>query len=248
MSGRGVTRYEVGLRWTRAGTSMIIITGSGRSGTSAVARLVHEAGLSVGHDLIEADESNAEGYFEERGLIAMNDAILNDVGLNEWFAVASREQILEAARARGDAMRELAESATPAWKDPRFCWTLEAWMELLPERPRVIVCLRSPSEVAASTLKYYGQAGEEAVRHVEHRWLSEYGRLLEIIDEYGLEAITIEFAALHGDPERTVELIARFAGRRLNASAVRRDLRHHAAGIPGQMLDMYERVRALGRT
>jgi len=226
---------------------MIIITGSGRSGTSAVARMVHEAGLSVGHDLIEADESNVEGYFEERGLVAINDAILNDVGLNEWFADAPRERIIEAARARGDAMRELAESATPAWKDPRLCWTLEAWMELLPKRPRVIVCLRSPSEVTASTLKYYGQVGEEAVRHVEHRWLSEYGRLLEIIGEYGLDAISIEFGALHGDAERAVELIGRFVGRGLDASTVRRDLRHHAAEIPEHMREMYERVCALGR-
>jgi hypothetical protein len=208
--------------------------------------MVHEAGLSVGHDLIEADESNPEGYFEERGLIAINDAILNDVGLDEWFTDASREQIIEAARARGDAMRELVGGATPAWKDPRLCWTLEAWMELLPERPRVIVCLRSPSEVAASTLRYYGQVGEGAVRHVEDRWLSEYGRLLEIIDEYELEAMSIEFAVLHGAAEGAVEPIGRFIGRQLDASAVRRDLRHHEAEIPEHMRDMYERVRALG--
>ena len=226
---------------------MIIITGSGRSGTSAVARMVHEAGLAVGHDLIEADESNAEGYFEERGLVVVNDAILNDVGLNEWFAEASRETILDAARARGDAMRELIETVTPAWKDPRLCWTLEAWMELLPERPRVIVCLRSASEVAASTLRYYGQAGEEAVRHVEHRWLSEYGRLLEIIDAYELDAISVEFAALNEDPERAVEPLSRFVDRLLDPSLVRRDLRLHAADMPAHMREMYERVRGLGR-
>jgi hypothetical protein len=226
---------------------MIIITGSGRSGTSAVARMVHESGLLVGHDLIEADESNAEGYFEERPLIALNDAILNDVGLNEWFAVASRQQILDAAHARADAMRELAADATPAWKDPRFCWTLEAWMELLPDRPRVIACLRSPSEVVASTLKYYGQAGGDAPSQLEHRWLSEYGRLLEIIAESGLEAISVEFSELHSDPGRAIAPIERFVGRKLDASAVRRDLRHHVAETPGPMREMYECVRALGR-
>ena len=226
---------------------MIIITGSGRSGTSAVARLVHEAGISVGHDLIEADESNAEGYFEERAIVAMNDAILNDVGLNEWFAVASREQILEAARARGDDMRALIAAATPAWKDPRFCWTLEAWMKLMPQPPRLIVCLRSPSEVVASTLRYYGQDSEDAVRHVEHRWLSEYGRLLEIIDAYGLDAISIEFEELHRDPDAAVAPMERFIGRPLDASAVRHDLRHHANAIPDHAREMYERVRALAR-
>jgi hypothetical protein len=33
-----------------------------------------------GRDLIEPDEFNAEGYFEERGVVTMNDALLNDVG------------------------------------------------------------------------------------------------------------------------------------------------------------------------
>ena len=48
---------------------MLLVTGSGRSGTSAVAKLLHHAGFSAGHDLIEADESNADGYFEERAVI-----------------------------------------------------------------------------------------------------------------------------------------------------------------------------------
>jgi hypothetical protein len=225
---------------------MIIITGSGRSGTSAVARMVHESGISVGHDLIEADESNAEGYFEERAVIAMNDAILNDVGLNEWFAAASREQILDAARAREDSMREIAAAATPAWKDPRFCWTLEAWLELLPSLPKVIVCLRSPSEVVASTLKYYGQASDDAVRHVEHRWLSEYTRLMEVIAAFSLDAISVEFDTLHRDPREAVAPVERFLGRPLDASAVRGDLRHHAAPIPGPLQAIYARVRDLG--
>jgi hypothetical protein len=113
-------------------------------------------------------------------------------------------------------------------------------------RPQLVVCLRSPSEVVASTLKYYGQESEDAVRHVEHRWLSEYGRLLEIIEEYGLDAISIEFDALHGDPQRAVAPLERFLGRKVDASGVRTDLRHHAADVPAPMRETYERVLALG--
>ena len=64
---------------------MFIVAGSGRSGTSAVTRMLHEAGLTAGHDLIEADDSNAEGYFEERAVVQMNDAILRESGLLKWF-------------------------------------------------------------------------------------------------------------------------------------------------------------------
>jgi hypothetical protein len=225
---------------------MIIVTGSGRSGTSAVARLLHESGLSVGYDLVEADESNAEGYFEERSIIVINDHMLEDAGMREWFTVASRAELLEAARAQEGDMRMMLRAATPAWKDPRFCWTLEAWMELMYTKPRVIVCLRSPSEVVASTLKYYGQVSEEAVRHVEHRWLAEYARLLEIIGEYRLDAVCVEFEALHRDPQQAIGPLERFLGRALDPACVRGDLRHHAAAIPPSMVETYERVRALG--
>ncbi|HEY8174039.1 MAG TPA: sulfotransferase [Dehalococcoidia bacterium] len=226
---------------------MLLIAGSGRSGTSAVARMLHEAGMPVGHDLIGPDESNAEGYFEERAVVEVNDAILNDVGLNAWFATASREDILRAADARGEAMAALAANATPAWKDPRFSWTLEAWLRHLAEKPRVIVCLRSPAEVVASTLRYYGQEGREPARAVEHTWRTEYERLLEIIEEFRIDAMCVEFGRLYRYPERTAAEIGEFAGLTLDASKIRRDLRHHTKRVPVRLREVYEHVRSLGR-
>ncbi len=229
-----------------AGERVIIITGSGRSGTSAVAQALHISGVPVGHDLIEADEGNPEGYFEERGVVRVNDAILNAAGNRAWFNEMTRAQVIAASEEYAPLMRELLHGATPAWKDPRFSWTLEAWMRLMPERPRVIVCLRSPDEVIASTLRYYGLAGEEPEGAVAHEWRCEYERLLEIIDEYALDAVPVEFAELHNDPELAIEPVARFVGRSLDASGVRRALRHHRAAVRDDLRDVYERVRALG--
>ena len=225
---------------------MFLITGSGRSGTSAVAQLLHEAGLSVGRDLIEPDEHNAEGYFEERMVIMINDAILKAAGVGEWFTTATREQIREAAAEYIDYMREQVKVATPAWKDPRFSWTLEPWLDVLPEPPRIIVCLRSPAEVVASTLRYYAQAGEEAENAVKHVWRTQYERLLEIIGEYGLDATCVEYAELHADPQAAVQPLAQFVGRVLDAQTVRHDLRHHAVPVTDDLAELYERVRKLG--
>jgi hypothetical protein len=225
---------------------MIIVTGCGRSGTSAVARILHTSGLSVGRDLIEADAGNAEGYFEERPVIALNEHILLAAGLHEPFANPSRADVLAASAPYGDEMRQLAAAATPAWKDPRFCWTLEAWLDALPQAPRIIVCLRSPSEVVASTLAYYGQAGDAPASAIEHTWRSEYERLLEVIDEYRLNAISIEFGELHRDPPAAVKGLERFLDRPLGVSGVRADLRHHAVPIPARFAALYEQVRSLG--
>jgi hypothetical protein len=225
---------------------VFLITGSGRSGTSAVAQLLHAAGIAVGHDLIEPDEHNAEGYFEERMLVMINDAILNAAGIGDPFTTATRAAIIDASQEYLDHMVALTEDATPAWKDPRLCLTLEAWLQVM-SRPRIIVCLRSPAEVAASTLRYYGQAGEEAEAAVMHVWRSGYERLLEVIDAYRLDAITVEYEALHADAESTVAALSAFVGRELDGSTIRRDLRHHAREIPPELREMYERVRGLGR-
>ena len=225
---------------------MLLITGSGRSGTSAVAQLLHEAGLSVGHDLLESDEHNAEGYFEERMVIMINDAILKAAGIGEWFTTATREQIRGAAVQYADYMRDQVKVATPVWKDPRFSWTLEAWLPMLPEPPRIIVCLRSPAEVVASTLAYFAQGGDDAEAAVKHVWRTQYERLLEIIAEFELDAICVEYAALQADPEHAAEPLARFVGRKLDTRTVRRDLRHHAVAVPDDLVDLYERVRGLG--
>lgn len=224
---------------------MILITGCGRSGTSAVARLVHESGMAVGRDLIEADAGNAEGYYEERPLIAINERILAAAGLHEPYAVATREEVIAAAAPLREEMSALAADATPAWKDPRFCWTLEPWLGVVPEPPRVVVCLRSPSEVVASTLRYFGQVGEEPARAVEHTWASEYERLLEVIDAYRLDAISIEFEELHRDPRAAVKGLERFLDRSLDVRGVRADLRHHTAPIPARLEGLYRRVRSL---
>jgi hypothetical protein len=225
---------------------MFLITGTGRSGTSAVAQLLHEAGLAAGNDLIEPDEHNEEGYFEERELIRINDAILEAAGVGAWFTTATRQQICDAASQHIDAMRELAGAATPVWKDPRLSWTLEPWLDVLPERPKIIVCLRSPAEVVASTLTYYMLGGDEAERAVTHVWRAQSERLLEIIDEYRLDAICVEYAVLQANPKRALGPLSRFVGATLDARAVRPDLQHHAAPIPADLTALYERLRRLG--
>src|SRR5512145_1476064 len=75
----------------------VIVSGCGRSGTSAVAAMLHRSGLSVGHDLIPPDEGNADGYFEERAVVRMNEAIIGATSLTGKFANPTRQEIIDAA-------------------------------------------------------------------------------------------------------------------------------------------------------
>jgi hypothetical protein len=225
---------------------LFIVCGSGRSGTSAVAQLLHRAGLSVGHDLVEADEHNAEGYFEERQVIKINQAILHAAGLGPPFTYATREQVVAAAEEYYDYMVEQAAIATQAWKDPRFCWTLEAWLPLFAAPPKVIVCLRSPAEVAASTMHYFGQVGEEARDAVYHVWRVQYERLLDVLADYRLEATVVEYERLLCAPTEVAEEVSKFVGVELDPTTLRADLRHHAVEVPDALTSLYGRAASIG--
>lgn len=49
-------------------TPFALVLGCERSGTSAVARVLHELGFCMGHDFPPADKDNPEGYFEDRSM------------------------------------------------------------------------------------------------------------------------------------------------------------------------------------
>ena len=55
--------------------TLVILTGSGRSGTSLLASKLEKEGVYLGADLLNADNSNLHGYFEDKNLIELNNHI-----------------------------------------------------------------------------------------------------------------------------------------------------------------------------
>src|SRR5438067_12472105 len=56
-----------------------LVLGSGRSGTSLVAGVLHQSGYFTGHDLLPASPTNPRGFFEDREVNAINEALLERV-------------------------------------------------------------------------------------------------------------------------------------------------------------------------
>jgi hypothetical protein len=224
----------------------VIVTGAGRSGTSAVARVLHESGVRMGRDMAPASEANPEGFYEDLGVVALNERILSDCGLGDpWRAERwpSRARVLAAARPYRDEMAALAREAIDGWKDPRFAITLEAWLPALPQRPTVIVCLRSPRAYAASVTAIYGLVRPaRAMRE----WARHYRRLLAVIRRHRLTATCVEYDALVEQPADAVAALARLVGASLDATYVVPRLRRELAPVPPAYRQLYERVAALG--
>lgn len=225
--------------------TFLIVTGAGRSGTSAVARVLHESGVCMGREMAAASEANPEGFYEDLDVVALNERILSDCGMSDpWRPErwASRAQVLDAGAAYRDEMAALAREAIDGWKDPRFAIMLEAWLPALPSRPKVIVCLRSPQAYADSVTRIYGLVKPaRAMRE----WARHYRRLLAVIRRYKLAATCVEYDALVEQPAETVATLSRFVERPLDARYVVPRLRREFAPVPEAYRALYDKVAEL---
>lgn len=142
--------------------SPFIVLGAPRSGTSLLAGWLHQSGVLMGDRFLEPDEGNPGGYFEDLDFLELHrhflsrseveaGRLLEDSTLREApIACDLPEDDRQAAQALAEAR---VRAGNPwGWKDPRTCYYLELWEELLPEA-NYLLTYRHPLEVCASLLR-----------------------------------------------------------------------------------------------
>ena len=228
------------------GSPFIIVTGTGRSGTSAIARVLHESGVLLGSTFDPPSEQNRAGFYEDIEVRAVNFGIVTELGLSDIGRVRRwpwRSAMLAVAERHEREMQTLAAGGAGGWKDPMFCVTLEAWLPHLPIRPKIVVCLRSSEAFLHSVTQIYGLVRRD---YVEGLWANELRRLLAVVRDYRLDAICIEYDDLVLSPKEAVARLSSFIGRPLDAAYIEPTLRHHEYPIPNRHTALYARVRSLG--
>lgn len=184
-----------------------------RSGTSAVARGLAALGVHLGDNFLDAQPENPTGYWEDRGIVELNERVLRTLGLN-WDDAAP----VDVARFSGWRMWRLRTEAaryvrrcfmsTPLWgfKDPRTIRLLPFWLRVLHEcdvTDAYLLVIRNPASVAASLHARQGMPQEAA-----HRlWLSYVVPFLDRLAAKPL--VVVDYDLLMGDPRGQLERIAR---------------------------------------
>jgi len=148
----------------------VIISGSGRSGTSMLAGVLAKAGYFMGDYLYPARESNPKGFYEDPEINGINEVLVAQVVpqrprlLGKWFF---RSRPLEGQRwlARvpvgtripslpiiSERIQKATQREPFCFKDPRFSYTLPVCRLFL--KNTVFVCVfRDPASTALSILK-----------------------------------------------------------------------------------------------
>jgi len=129
----------------------VIVAGFHRSGTSAAARLLHQAGAHMGDELVGVRLSNPFGHYEDVSVVRLHEALLADNG-RTWQV--DEELLPVVSSRRWEELRAFAVSRQQGhrvwgFKDPRVCLFLQVWKHLLPEA-RVVVVFRHYAAAVAS--------------------------------------------------------------------------------------------------
>ena len=158
---------------TNTSSVALCVLGMRRSGTSAIAGLLHYLGVDLGKDLMPPGPDNPKGFWEYGHAVAIHIGMLEvfstyDIDflplagnwLNHPDIPWYQEYLANALR------RDFSGKRLWAFKDPRICRLLPVWpavFSAIGADPRFILALRHPDEVAGSLLARSGIGYNEAL-------------------------------------------------------------------------------------
>ena len=144
---------------------IILIVGSGRSGTSMLTEAFAKAGCYLGEGLIEANKFNERGYFENRRVVNFHKELLLNLGRAELAGSAlalpaNWSSELEPYHGRlTNILRQLARKSSSkfiAIKDPRASHLLPMWQSVtsaLDWKLTVVLAFREPAATIDSIIE-----------------------------------------------------------------------------------------------
>jgi hypothetical protein len=184
----------------------LIILGSGRSGTSAVAGLFRSVpGIFYGYDTLERSEGNPTGYYEDEVVNATNNLLLRQMTgvtlldvLPEWLRPWASKRVSWTHRDTrslwlacpkrplrwsmsydtGHLVCRMTRHQPFCFKDPRFGFTLPLWRPFLPKDTRFIVVFRDPVQTIRSILRDAVELYGDRPLPVTERWAVDHWKLI----------------------------------------------------------------------
>ena len=152
----------------------LVITGSGRSGTSSVGGTLKRLGLHVPQPEVEADEKNPRGYYEPAWLAKLLKDFMDPIPVRTIDSRPETPEIAKAELAKTDIedqlrewLRGLLDHDQVALKDTRAYWIYDTFARLADElgaELASLTMLRHPTEVVRSRDTAYLAGQSEAFR------------------------------------------------------------------------------------
>lgn len=204
--------------------SLLLVAGSGRSGTSAFSGILQRLGYHVPRPEIPVDESNPRGFAESQWVVDFHNELLkrarvqvSDARPGAWADVARVSLDAKVRRQLRSWLEEQFDQSDHVLiKDPRLSWFLALWRrcgEELNAAPRFATMLRHPAAVVRSKNQWYGERTTDASRAAG--WLNQ--ALYTERATRGAPRVFLHYRDLLEDWAKAIERV----GRVLDLSVVR---------------------------
>jgi hypothetical protein len=146
--------------------SLLLVVGSGRSGTSTFSGVLQRLGYHVPQPEVTPDSSNPRGFAESKWVVDFHHRLLKtarvtpaDARPDAWAATGAAADDAAAAELTGFLRKQFGMSDHVLIKDPRLVWFLPLWRRVAADlaiTPRCVTMLRHPASVIASASRHYG--------------------------------------------------------------------------------------------
>lgn len=231
---------------------LLLVAGSGRSGTSVFSNIVGNLGFYVPKPWVATDDSNPRGFGEPQWVVDEHTALLrranvhaSDARPSAWADTAKLcldEQV--SAEVRQWLQEQFSGHDQVLIKDPRLLWFLPLWNRVggeLDAAVHVVTMLRHPAEVVNSKMRWYSNmklvdanrvAGWLNTMLFTERATREYRRTFVPFESL-LEDWTQEVARISERFDIPTLVNARAGGQALADSVVDRALRRSTASWEG---------------
>ncbi len=158
-----------------SGRPVVVVLGSGRSGTSLLMQVLAALGVRLSPTMIEARQDNPQGFQEDAPIVKAQADLLRSLGAwpfhplpRKWRADPATERTR--AVLRKILMDRLKPGGLWGFKDPRTAAFLPLWQDLFNEMdltPKYILALREPGSIIRSFMQAYDTPADMA----EEVWL-----------------------------------------------------------------------------
>ncbi|MDP2773104.1 MAG: sulfotransferase family protein [Nocardioides sp.] len=158
-------------------TALVLVTGSGRSGTSSLAGTLKRLGLHIPQPEVEASETNPRGFYEPQWVIDFHKGYLKGLGIHNIDSRPGVERLVQELAETGepgarltDWLGEQPRDHPLVVKDPHAFWFAEVWRSSCAAADldlRWLTALRHPAEVVGSRDLAYLQDRSDELRLVK---------------------------------------------------------------------------------
>jgi len=230
---------------SRSRRSLVLVAGSGRSGTSLFSGILQRLGFYVPQPEVRADDTNPRGFAESQWVVDFHTRLLGHAGVQvsdarpvAWSHTADAALEDGVAEELGSWLgQQFRASDHVIIKDPRLSWFLPLWKRCAEEHgvsPGFATVLRHPSAVLDSKQRSYGGWQSDVSRTAG--WLNQtlfteratregprvFVRYEDLLDDWtrlvGRIGETLDLSIIRDAPAASIVSIHGFVDRNLSRS------------------------------